>query len=404
MKSSPPHASLSRELAELRVRLAEAEETVRGVRNGEVDAVVITGRHGPQVFTLQGAEHAYRVLIESMNEGALTLTAGAVILYANQCFADMVKGPLERVIGRSFRSYLSAADRTALRPLLKQGDASGSKIQVLLRADDGSQVPAQISVRPLERTGHARTAIGMVVTDVSEPRRTEERLRALARRVLRVQESERGRLALELHDNITQSLCAILFHSQALENTLAARNGPEKRQAAALREMLGVTAQEVERLSRSLRPSVLDQLGLSAALRHAVAEFAARTGVPVKLDCPPLAERPPGHVELALYRLFQEALENVERHAHARHVSVSLKRQGTRLRLLIRDDGVGFDPSLPPTGDGGPDALGLLSMRESATYAGGILKVKSASHAGTEIDVRLPLAGIRPVAASTGRT
>ena len=84
-----------------------------------MDAVVVAGKQGPQVFTLEGAEHAYRVLIESMNEGALTLTTDAVILYANQCFARMVKRPLEQVLGSSFDTFLSAADQAALRPLLK---------------------------------------------------------------------------------------------------------------------------------------------------------------------------------------------------------------------------------------------------------------------------------------------
>src|SRR6476660_3476653 len=85
----------SRQLAELRARLAQAEETLHAIRSGKVDAVVVAGKAGPQVFTLEGADHAYRVLIESMNEGALTLTADKMILYANECFAGMIKRPLE---------------------------------------------------------------------------------------------------------------------------------------------------------------------------------------------------------------------------------------------------------------------------------------------------------------------
>jgi len=206
----------SRELAELRGRLAEAEETLRAIRNGEVDAVVVAGKQGPQVFTLQGAEHAYRVLIESMNEGALTLTADKMILYANQCFARMVKCPLAQVMGGSFRRFLSAEDRATLRPLLTRPDTSGSKIQVLLKAGDGSHMPVQISIRPLAKNGLGRATVCMVVTDMTESRRTEELLRALTHRVVQAQEAERGRVALELHDNITQLLCAVLVRSQML--------------------------------------------------------------------------------------------------------------------------------------------------------------------------------------------
>src|SRR5438477_11971854 len=118
----------ARELAELRARLAEAEETIRAIGSGAVDAVVVKGKRGPQVFTLQGAEHAYRVLVESMNEGALTLTADKMILYANSCFARMVKCPLEQVIGSSFRRFLSAEDRVRIRRLRKRADQSGTKI------------------------------------------------------------------------------------------------------------------------------------------------------------------------------------------------------------------------------------------------------------------------------------
>jgi len=126
------------EIAELRARVGEAEATLRAIRSGEVDAVVVAGEEGPRVFTLEGAEHAYRVLIESMNEGAVTLTGGKTILYANQCFARMVKCPLEQVTGSSLRRFLSAEDDAALRPLLKRTGKSGAKILVRLLAGDGS--------------------------------------------------------------------------------------------------------------------------------------------------------------------------------------------------------------------------------------------------------------------------
>ena len=94
------HPASLHEVAQLRTRLADAEETLRAIRSGEVDTVMVAGKEGSQVFTLDGAEHAYRLLIESMNEGALILIRDKTILYANQCFARMVKSPLEQVMGR----------------------------------------------------------------------------------------------------------------------------------------------------------------------------------------------------------------------------------------------------------------------------------------------------------------
>jgi PAS domain S-box-containing protein len=380
----------SGDLARLHARLAEAEATLRAIRTGEVDTVMVAGKEGSQVFTLEGAEHAYRVLMESMNEGALTLTADKTMLYANRCFARMVKCPLEQVIGSSFRRFLSTADRITLRRLMKQADKSGSKIQVLLKAGDGSQMPAQISIRPLAKDGSNQAAVGMVVTDMTEAQRNEERLRALTHRVVQVQEAERGRVALELHDNITQLLCAVLVRSQTLADKLSPRDGPLKTEAIKLRELLGQTAEEVERISRNLRPSVLDELGLVAVLRDTSMEFRERTGVAVKLACVKLTARLPADTELALYRIFQEALKNVEQHARARHVTVRL-RQRAFIQLTINDDGIGFDPDHHAARRKGKGGLGLLSMRERATYVGGALKIKSIRGAGTEIDVQIPL-------------
>jgi PAS domain S-box-containing protein len=391
----PPSAGLrpapSRELAELRSRLSEAEETLRAIRTGEVDAVVTAGKDGLQVFTLEGAEHAYRVLIESMNEGALTLTTDKTILYANHGFARMVKCPLEQVIGSSFHRFLSVADRAVLRPLVKRTAQPGSKFQMCLRAGDGSQMPVHISLRPLPKNGSKRATIAMVVTDMTEARRTEELLRALTQRVVQVQEAERGRVALELHDHITQLLCAVLVRSQVLADKLQANDGPSKREAVKLREMLGQTADAVERISRNLRPSVLDELGLVAVLRDTSTDFAHRTGVALKLTCGPLLTRLPADIELTLYRILQEALNNVEKHAHAGHVTVNLKKQGDSVQLTIKDDGVGFDMKHHPARRKKTGVLGLFGMHERAAYVDGLLKLKSRPCAGTEIEVRIPL-------------
>ena len=381
----------ARELAELRARLAQAEETLRAIRSGEVDAVVVAGKHGPQVFTLQGAEHAYRLLIESMNEGALTLTAQKMILYANKCFARMVKCPLEQVIGSSFRRFLSAEDRATFRPLLKRAGKSGSKTQVLLNVADGSQMPVQVSIRPLPKNDFNRATIAMVVTDMTEARRNEEMLRALSHRLVQAQEAERSRVALELHDHITQLLCAILVRSQALADQLPARDAASKGEAMKLREMLGQTAEEVERISRDLRPSVLDELGLVAVVRDTSTGFAERTGISLKLACVQLTARLPADTELALYRILQEALRNVEEHAHARHVAVCLRQQDAFIQLVVKDDGIGFDPAHRPARRKGKTGLGLLSMRERVNYVGGALNVKSVRRAGTEIEARIPL-------------
>jgi PAS domain S-box-containing protein len=382
----------------LTARLAVAEETVRAIRSGEVDSVMVAGKEGSQVFTLDGAEHAYRVLIESMNEGALMVTVNKTILYANERFARMVKCPLEQVTGGSFRRFLSATDRAVLRPLMKRSAKDGSKIQMRLHCGDGSQLPVQISIQELARNRSDQLTIGMVVTDLTESRRNEEQLRALTHRVVQAQEAERGRVALELHDHITQLLCAVLVRSQTLADQLPAREQRLKREALKLRELLGQTAEEVERISRNLRPGVLEQLGLVAVLRDAGIEFAKRTGVSVKLVCVSLPVRLPGDIELTLYRIFQEALENVALHSRARHVKVNLTKSAGLVQLVIHDDGISFDPEHHPASRKKKSRLGLLDMRERANFVGGIVQVKSAPGQGTSITVQIPFGKIRGIA------
>ena len=381
----------SLELATLRARLAESEEALRAVQTGEIDAMMIPGKDGPQVFSLSGAEHAYRVLIESMNEGALMLTKEKTILYANSCFAQMVKSPLERVTGSSFRKFLSVADRSALRSLLRRAGTSGSKVHVVLKAEDGSHVPVQISIRPLPNNGFDARTFGMVVTDMTEAQRAEDMLRALSHRLVQVQEAERGSVALELDDKITQLLCAILARSQALADKLPEDDKSSKSSAVKLRDMLGEAAEEVERIARNLRPGVLKQLGLVAVLRGAGTEFQERTGVLVKMAFVDLAVRLPADSELTLYRILQEALKNVELHSRARNVTVRLKKLRAFVQLSIHDDGVGFGTDRKTAGRKRKSGLGLLGMSERAAYVGGTLKVTSTRSSGTEIEVRVPL-------------
>ena len=389
-QEKPARATASKP-ARLRARLAVAEATLRAIRSGEVDSVMVAGKEGSQVFTLDGAEHAYRVLIESMNEGALMLTPNKTILYANQCFARMVGCPLEQVIGSSLRRFLSAADRAVLRPLLKRADQSGSKIQMRLDTGGGSSVPVQISIRLLAKEGFRRTAIGMVVTDMTEARRIEELLRSLTQRVVQAQEAERGRVAIELHDHITQLLCAVLVRSQTLADKLPAREEPLKREAIKLRELLGHAAEEVERISGNLRPGLLEHLGLATVLHNTVAEFAKRTGVAVKLAGAALPARLPAEMELTFYRILQEALKNIEQHARAGHVSVGLTKPGNLMQLAIKDDGIGFNPKEQTARQNGKLGLGLIGLRERVAYLDGTLIVKSAPGKGTTIQAQIPL-------------
>ena len=157
---------------DLRARLDEAEETLRAIRSGEVDALIVSGAGGEQLFTLKGADHSYRILIEDMNEGALTLTAEGVILYANRCFAEMLKMPLEKVVGSTIHTWVAPDRQRILQSLLRKGVDEKRREQLVLTASDGTLVPVYLSVSNL-LINEMPDSFCLVATDLTEQKRSD---------------------------------------------------------------------------------------------------------------------------------------------------------------------------------------------------------------------------------------
>jgi signal transduction histidine kinase len=204
------------------------------------------------------------------------------------------------------------------------------------------------------------------------------------RRVVEAQELERRRLARELHDETGQALTSILLGLKALEERT---DDPDSRAATEeLRELVVSTLQDVRRLAVELRPSALDDFGLVAALERLAASFAEQTGIAVDFQTALADERLPEEVETALYRIVQESLTNVVKHARARRVSILLARKNGAVKAVVEDDGEGFDP-----GEKTDDGFGLVGMRERLALLGGRLEVESAREAGTTIAAEVPV-------------
>jgi PAS domain-containing protein len=170
---TPTHAQLQTEIAVLQLRLGEATETLEAIRNGEVDAIL--GAEGNGVFTLTGADDPYRVLIEEMNQGAVTLAADGTILYCNRRFAELLQTPIDEIIGLSFSSFVLPAERTAFAGMLGAACDGGSFGEITLRGGDETAVPLQLALGCLPP--EAAAAICLVATDIRESREKEARLR-----------------------------------------------------------------------------------------------------------------------------------------------------------------------------------------------------------------------------------
>jgi PAS domain S-box-containing protein len=374
----------------LRTRLKAAEETLAAIQSGEVDALMVLGRRGEQVVSLKGGEPAYRMLVEAMSEGAATLSSNGAVLYANRKFAEMIRRPPGKVIGIAAHSLLSEPDK--FETVLAAAQKGIAKGEFNLRLRGGRLVPVHLSLNRLR--GYQGHALGMVVTDLSEPKRSQaaeiERAetmhRLLLERAFSAQEEERRRIARELHDEAGQLLTSLLVGLRTLEDS---RNiADAKAQGRRLREITARAIDEIGRLARGLHPTVLDDHGLGVALTRYATEYSETHKIPVDLTLGALdsCHLQPA-VKVRLYRVLQEALTNVAKHAEAKAVSIVFSRGAAGLRVVVTDDGRGFDTKAVAIST---SRLGIHGMRERAALLGGTIRFTSKS-TGTRIVVQVPL-------------
>ncbi len=225
-----------------------------------------------------------------------------------------------------------------------------------------------------------------------ERRELEDQLRALTARVEAVREEERTGIAREIHDELGQALTALKMDVAWIQRRLSGEGPPPSAQILeklrTMSDMIDDVIRQVRRISAELRPGVLDDLGLLAALEWQSQEFEKRTGTLCTVHANVPDARLDRNLSTAVFRIFQEALTNVARHAQAAHVDVRLACDRSSLKLDVEDDGKG----LPPEAVSRPGSLGLLGIRERARRLGGIARIDRGEHGGTLVSLVLPLA------------
>jgi PAS domain S-box-containing protein len=338
------------------------------------------------------------------NAGVLisVVDRGGRLVRANAEYERLTGWPVAELVGRLAWDRLVAPDQA--RRYAEDFPAMWHRTfpvvagsQIITRSGEVRVVEwVQTALRDAAGVPAYLVGIGHDVTDRNraEARLLESRqqLRALAGRLQSVREEEKARMARDLHDELGQLLTGLKMDLRWLERRLSDLPASEAvntlvDRVVAASELVDQTVASVQRIAGELRSGALDRLGLAPALRQEARRFQERTGIACEARVDEAAPEPPAEVATALYRICQEALTNVSRHARASRVVVSLAAEAAGLVLRVEDDGRGFDAAAP-----GPEALGLLGMTERATLLGGEVGFSRRPEGGTVVTARVPLA------------
>ena len=396
------------------------ERTAELLRANERLAVEIEERREAEEEVRQSQER-YHSLFTAMAEGVVLQAADGAIVACNAA--------AERILGLSTDQMMG---RTSVDPRWKAIHEDGSPfpgethpamvtlrtgqpcsgVVMGVRKPDGSLTWVSINAQPIFHPGDIKHyAVVATFTEITERKQAErslreseaalrasqDDLRRLAGRLLFAEEEERRRVARELHDDFTQRLAVLAIEAGKLERELSATSSPADKRMATFREQMVRLSSDVHRLSRRLHPTILDDLGLVKAVEAECARFSQQEGIDVGFVARDVTDVLAKEIALSLYRVVQEGLRNVIKHARTKEARVSLIGDGDMIRLSIEDDGVGFDPQLVRKKGG----LGLASMEERMRLVGGKFTIDSGQGRGTLITVEVPVEPMKEVTKGT---
>lgn len=341
---------------------------------------------------LRQAEERYRSLFDHVPVGLYRTTPDGRFLDVNPALVEMSGYPdRESLLKRHVQEfYVHPEDRRRWQELMEQ-EGVVRDFEVQVRRRDGKVLWIKDSARAIRDEQGQVICYEGEIEDITERKRLEEAKRRLAQRTLEAQEQERLHLARELHDTLGQLLTALKMDAEWIAKR-AEHPEEARRMAQELCRRLDEAMEAIRSLSRGLRPAILDDWGLGPALEALVEEFLGQAGGSLRWDVVlegPL-ERLPRETAMALYRIAQEALTNVVRHAQARSVRVELRVGKRQVVLSVEDDGRGIPRGVLTS----PDALGLIGMRERAALLGGTLHVEPRPPQGTRVVAEIPVSAI----------
>jgi PAS domain S-box-containing protein len=383
-KNQTKSQSQENETEELKKRLRETEETLKAIHENLVDAFVVQREHGFDVVTTNESQVPYRLMVESMNEGAVTLIPDGTIFYCNSRLAEMLETDCEKLIGTSFRNLVIPEEQSRFQAIFQNAVQQGTREEFTLQSARESRVPVLLSIYPLGMEKARGMAI--LATDISERVQSEKKIRSLAAELTRAEQDERHRISQVLHDDLQQRLFAVKAQLAFLKdiNLLAETYRELDQIQASLSESIAIT----RNLSIDLSPIVLHGEGLAEAITWLAFRMKEQYGLQVNLDIKEKLDHLDNHLRMLLFQSIRELLFNVVKHAGVPQAQVTLEQRNGHPWITVSDDGKGFDTAEVLSNPRA--AHGLLLIQDRLNLLGCRMALVSKPGKGTRIVIELP--------------
>lgn len=335
------------------------------------------------------SKERYRELFENSKDAIYVHDLDGLYVSVNGAAEELSGYPRDEILGQHFSTFICPHDLDKVQEKLfrKLSFPVETAYEAEIICKDGSRKPIEISSRMIYRDGHV-VGIQGTARDITERKRAQAALQTYARRLIDAAEAERQNIARELHDEIGQVLTAVRLGLQRIQQSCDTSNClPYVDEGI---EVVDEALSRVRELSFELRPSLLDDLGLAAALRWYVSRYTERTGIKAEVSGASEVRRIPQEVEIACFRIIQEALTNTARHSHATEATVYIEKTKRELRVTVTDNGAGFQTERLLDGLAA-SALGLRGMQERALAVRGHVEINSTIGKGTQVIINVPL-------------
>ncbi len=338
------------------------------------------------------ARQAYEELFTDASDAIWVHNLDGVITLVNKACEKLTGYPVSELPGKDVREFLTPETLSIARQVkdkLLRGETVEQRYEQRLIKKDGSQAIMQLTTRLIFGEGKPQ-AFHNMARDVTEERRLQDNLQFYLRQVLQAQEEERKRLARELHDDASQR---ILLLTHGIDNiaSKAEKYSPQelRNEMGRLYDLSRETYQSIKHYAQALRPSILDDLGMVAAIKWLAEEIQRLSGIEIQVKTGIMPPLPP-ETQLVLFRIIQESLNNVHRHSGAPKANITAECQGNEIRVTVSDNGRGFKPPRQLSEFASQGKLGLTGMAERVRLVGGRLEVSSQEGQGTTIVVTVP--------------